>query len=272
MKHYPKYENGIYIYHENIGIDHPDYNANGLDKIYLQEEEHFWFICRKELIYSLMNKYIDKKSKIIDIGSGTGNIPRYLKKFGYSNICSGDIHLNGLLYAKNYGIDLCYQFDLLKMPFMDDFDTVCMFDVLEHIREDEVVIENVYKALRKNGTFVLTVPAHMWLWSRDDQIAGHKLRYTKKNLESKLKANGFEIIVSEYFFIFIVPLLILRSWIRADKEKKVDISEFENNLMIHPFVNKILLALTRIENKFHKWIPNWFGGSLLIIARKNGTV
>jgi predicted GTPase len=43
--------------------------------------------------------------------------------------------------------------------------------------------------LKENGNIVLTVPAHMWLWNRDDTIAGHKIRYTKKDLENKLREN-----------------------------------------------------------------------------------
>ena len=86
------------------------------------------------------------------------------------------MHLSGLKYAKEYGIKECYQFNLLDTPFEDEFNAVCMFDVLEHIKEDALALKNVNKSLTHKGKLVLTVPSHMWLWNRDDAIAGHKTR------------------------------------------------------------------------------------------------
>ena len=192
----------------------------------------------------------------------------FLKTRGYKNISVGDMHLAGLKYAQNYGIKKCYQFNLLKTPFKDAFDVTCMFDVLEHIEDDNLALTNVNRMLKKGGKLVLTVPSHMWLWNRDDAIAGHKIRYTKGDLEARLKDNGFDIQVSRYFFISIVPLLLLRTRLSKDTGFSVQDSEYEKDLTLNSMINNILLFISRMENKLNKFLPNFCGGSLFIIARK----
>ena len=259
---------GIKVFHANQEESHEDYNAKGLDNLYKQEEKHFWFIARKEFILQNIHKYVNKKEKLIEIGAGTGNVSRYLQKNGYENISVGEMHLNGLKYAQSYGIKNCYQFDLLDTPFENEFNTVCMFDVLEHIPNDNMALQNVYDMLNNGGKIVLTIPSHMWLWNRDDAIAGHKIRYTRKELSDKLEQNGFEVLTARYFFISIVPLLFLRRVLNKDDRSKVEEKEYNSDISMNSVISNILLFISRIENKINQFLPNYFGGSLFIIARK----
>lgn len=261
-------ENGIKLFHEDIEITHADYNAKSLDNLFSAENKHFWFLARKEYIYQNMNKIIDHRSRMIEIGAGTGNVSRYLKSKGYSNISVGEMHCNGLKYAKSYGIEECYQFDLLRSPFADEFNAVCMFDVLEHIEEDKKALQNANKMLKDNGHIILTVPAHMWLWNRADKTAGHKHRYNRSELVAKLEAAGFEIVKAKYFFISIVPLLLLRRFVNKDNNMLVKKEERSKDIVINNSINKILLTVSRIENKVSKFSPNFFGGSLFVVAKK----
>ena len=215
-----------------------------------------------------IQKYIDKSASIIEIGAGTGNVARFFIQEGYTNVSVGEMHLNGLKYAKGYGIKECYQFNLLNTPFENEFDVVCMFDVLEHIKDDNLALQNIYKSLTKKGNIVLTVPSHNWLWNRDDAIAGHKIRYTRKQLVEKLEKNGFEVITARYFFIFIAPLLYLRTILNKDDKSDIKEEEYSNDISMHPLLSNILLLISRVENKINNYLPNLFGGSLFIIARK----
>lgn len=259
---------GIRVFHDDTDEHHADYNAKGLDTLYIEEERHFWFLTRKEFIFQQMKDVVGLSSRIIEIGAGTGNVSRYLKSRGYSRIAVGEMHVNGLRYAKLYGIKECYQFDLLRSPFEKEFDAICLFDVLEHISADEEALFNAHKMLLNNGHIILTVPSHQWLWSRDDAVAGHKRRYTKKEIINKLKNNGFEVVRARYFFMSIVPLLFLRKLLKIDNGSPVAIEEYESNLSINPVLSKILLLISRLENKVNHVLPNFFGGSLLIIASK----
>lgn len=266
-----EYDNidGIKSFINNVEENHSDYNAKGLDNLFAQEEKHFWFISRKKFILQNIKKILHTNSKIIEIGAGTGNVSRYLEKNGYKNISVGEMHLNGLKYAQSYGIEDCYQFNLLDTPFENEFDAVCMFDVLEHIPDDSLALQNVHKMLKDDGKIILTVPSHMWLWNRDDAIAGHKIRYIKKELVKKLEQNGFEVLSARYFFITITPLLFLRRILNKDDGSSVKEDEYDTDISINPIINKILLYISKIENKINKFLPNIFGGSLLIIAKKD---
>ena len=267
IKNFKEIDN-IKIFNSEIEQTHGDYNAKGLDNLYLQEEKHFWFLSRKNFILKNFNKFISKNDKIIEIGAGTGNVSRHLKNNGFANISVGEMHIGGLKYSQTYGIKNCYQFDLLDSPFENEFDVVCMFDVLEHIGDDSEALQNVNKMLNLNGKVVLTVPSHMWLWNRDDTVAGHKVRYTKKQLIEKLEENGFEVLNARYFFITITPLLFLRRLLNKDDGSKVKEDEYSNDISMNPIISKILEIISNIENKFNNYLPNLFGGSLLIVAKK----
>jgi len=255
---------GICVFHDDIDTDHEDYPAEGLDVLFQHEEEHFWFVSRREFILKYLRKYIGYESKLIEIGAGTANVAHYLMQNGYKNISVGEMHRNGLKYAEKYGFVSRYQFDLMRAPFEAEFDAVGFFDVLEHIEDDEGAIRQIHKLLQPEGYLVLTVPAHQWLWSRFDVLSGHKRRYTKQALRTLLERNGFEVMEARYFMMAIVPLLLLRKMVFAEKNE----TRAEAALSIHPFINRILLMLTRLENSVNAWLPNVCGGSLMMIARR----
>ncbi len=262
-----KVQNDIYIFDEYINENNEDYNASGLDLLFDNEDWHFWFVGRKEFILKNILKFVSKNDKILDLGCGTGNIAKYFMEKGFSNISVCDMHLKGLKYAKSKGVKNCYRFDLLRPPpFFEEFDVICMFDVIEHIQEDKHVLDNVRKMLKNKGKIVITVPAHQWLWSKVDEISGHKRRYTKQQIKELLENSGFTTLYVRYFFISLVPLLYLRK-ILMDKKSNLNLIE-EIGLKINPFLNQLLLSVVRLENLINSVLPNWFGGSLLAIGEK----
>lgn len=127
-----------------------DYKSCGFEELFKNEERYFWFKARKDFINKMMQKYIPKDSKIIEIGAGTGNVTKYLLANGYQNISVGEMHLNALDYAKSYGIKDRFCFNILKSPFSEEFDCVCAFDVIEHIDDDLCALQNIAKSLKSS--------------------------------------------------------------------------------------------------------------------------
>ncbi|WP_341659326.1 class I SAM-dependent methyltransferase [Vibrio sp.] len=239
---------GIHIYHEDICKSHQDFDSKHLDNLYSAENRLFWSIARKEYILGRFNTYVPRSSDVIEIGAGTGNVSRMLLSEGFSNISVGEMHLNGLKYAKTYGIENCYQFDLLRSPFSSRFDTVCMFDVLEHIENDNLALRNCHKMLRAGGCVIITVPSHMLLWNRSDRVVGHKRRYSKSELKDKMLAAGFEIVEINYFFILLTPFLLLRKLLDLDDGSEVRNDEKFKHMHLNKFLNKVLLGISRLEH------------------------
>ena len=255
------------IFEPTLLEQHSDYDPQGLDIIYSEEKKHFWFIARRERIHKLFAKFIHKNSKIIEVGAGTGSVTRYLIEKGY-DVSSGEIHISGLKYAKSYGVKNCYQFDIYKQPFEKEFDAVGMFDVLEHLENDQLALKKIHEMLNPKGHLLLSVPAGMWLWSREDKVAGHKRRYSKKDLVTLLEATGYEVKYISYMFSAILPLLILRRFIRPDSDNRVEFFEYSISTKMPKSLNFFLLWLTRIESTLGRLQSYIYGGSILVVAKK----
>jgi SAM-dependent methyltransferase len=78
-------------------------------------------------------------------------------------------------------------------------DSVLYVNVLEHIADDEAELDAIHNALSDHGRLFLFVPALRWLYGAFDERVGHVRRYTKAELETKLRRAGFQPIVSRYF-------------------------------------------------------------------------
>ena len=69
-----------------------------------------------------------------------------------------------------------------------------MLLTLEHLENDEEVIEKVASFLRPGGYLVLSVPAHRNMLSHQDYAAGHYRRYDRPELEGLLERHGFTLL------------------------------------------------------------------------------
>lgn len=276
-----------------------------MDMLYLAENKHFWHIARREFIYQeishILTSYYPqdngKNTKILDVGAGTGSVTRHFLSQGFNNIALGEIYPQGLEYAKTYGIKDLYCMDLLDVPFVNEFECIFAFDVLEHIDDDAGALINM-KSMLKNNTkslLALSVPAHRWLWNAHDVSVHHKRRYNKKDLINLMKKSGFEIVYARYFFISITPLLWIRSLLHSapypttqdsniaksqtiTQHSTIDSHTESNNEELRDIpppslINNTLLGLCRLENKIqHYLLKNFsipFGGSLLVVGRNS---
>jgi SAM-dependent methyltransferase len=81
----------------------------------------------------------------------------------------------------------------------EQLDTVLCSNVLEHIEPDETVLRGFNQILAPGGHCVLVVPAGRWLYGPMDSASGHCRRYTQEELQNKLTAAGFEVVLSKQF-------------------------------------------------------------------------
>jgi len=91
------------------------------------------------------------------------------------------------------------QADLSRSDGADELrsanlDTVICLNVLEHIEADRDVLRHFHDVLAPGGHAIILVPAHPKLYSECDRVLGHVRRYTRAELEAKVREAGFEIV------------------------------------------------------------------------------
>lgn len=239
------------------------YKADCFAQIASLEGSNFWFRSRNKLIIWTLKRYFQKMRSFFEIGCGTGFVLKGIEReFPDLILFGSEINISGLAYAeKRLKKTELFQMDALDIPFENEFDVIGIFDVLEHIREDDLVLNQIYQALVPGGGLIVTVPQHPFLWSCADEYACHLRRYEQEDLKQKVEQSGFEIIKTTSFVCLLFPLLIA-----ARSKKKSDPSA---ELKLGSLTNRILektLDAERILIRHNICLP--FGGSLLLIARK----
>ncbi len=268
---------GIKCYAPASAFQNNDFPSESFDKLYTSENTNFWFVSRNKVIKSLVKKYlpgqVNDKSKFLEIGCGTGFVLKGLSENKSLELSGAEIYLQGLKYAKKRLPDVEFiQLDATDLPFDNYYNAIAAFDVLEHIEEDESVMKNVYKALKQEGYFFITVPQYMWMWSKTDDYACHKRRYTRIEMKSKLQANGFYVEYMSSFVFTLFPFMVISRFIsKLTAKRNISATDISNapELNINPVINSIFRFVMRLDEfLISRGISLPFGGSLLMVAKK----
>lgn len=233
------------------------------------EAGHFWFRARNRLIIWAIAKYCPEFHSFLEIGCGTGYVLSGIANaYPGAQLHGSEIFTAGLAFAaaRQPTIDFM-QMDGRAIPFVEEFDSIGAFDVLEHIEEDEQVLGQIHGALKPGGVVLLTVPQHAWLWSPVDDYACHIRRYSAKEIHAKVEGTGFEVLRSTSFVSSLLPAMFASRLVQKVSAKKY--ADPTAELRISPWLNglfeKMLGAeLAVIRNGIN--LP--VGGSRLIVARK----
>jgi SAM-dependent methyltransferase len=102
--------------------------------------------------------------------------------------------------------------DRVSEDLRQRFDAVFAFEVLEHIEDDLDALRLWKSWLKPGGHLLLSVPAHMRLWTARDEWAGHVRRYERDALEAVVKQAGLEV---EAFECYGFPLSNLSEFVSA---------------------------------------------------------
>lgn len=266
--HLPRKLAGFLAFAPELSVDNESYDPAVYDALVKLEERNFWFQARNKLILWAIRKYAADAGNYLEVGCGTGFVLTTVQKaFPQMEVSAGELHLQGLRHAAARvadGVDL-FQMDARHIPYVEEFDLIGAFDVIEHVKEDTTVLRQMHGALRPGGHLLLTVPQHKFLWSRFDEAARHVRRYSKDELHGKVEAAGFSILRSTSFVFFLLPLMLLSRLPNRGKENFDRLDE----LRIGRLVNTALAGVMELEHAIIRLgmrLP--MGGSRLLVARK----
>lgn len=227
---------------------------------YNYEREHWWFVAREKIIISTIKNHILKKIvsteplKILNIGCSTGRSSEYLSQFGTVTSLEYDAACCEFT-TKKTGLEIING-SITELPFsVNSFDLVCAFDVIEHVEDHELAVEEMKRVAKQNGILFVTVPAFMSLWSHHDEVNFHFRRYKKNDLIAlfdKTK-NGETIFVSYFNSILFLPIWMYRKTsniLKFGNKREGAGSDFES--FNNGISNKILFNIMHFEKHFIK--------------------
>ena len=235
------------------------------------EQRHWWYRGRREIIMRLLGRIGFAVSAcaprmILSVGCGSGEEIRFLGRFG--KVYGIDPGEDAIRFCRAAGIgEQVKRASAEQIPFPDkSFDAVFVLDVLEHVRDDERALAQIYRVLKPGGIVVVSVPAYAWLWSRADMRSHHFRRYTRHALEEKCSRAGFTILRATYCnAILFLPLAVIKLLTRVWEPSCCVGAEVQ---MPPTGANRILSWLFSLEAPLIARIDFPFGLSVLAILRK----
>lgn len=240
------------------------------------EGNNFWFVPRNRLITALLRRYFPAARTFMELGCGSGFVLSSVAAIKHwDRLVGSELHPSGLSIARQRlgGRAEFVQMDARDIPARDVFDVIGIFDVIEHIEEDEAVLAAMHRATCGGGGIMLAVPQHPWLWSEEDEAALHVRRYRRGELERKVKAAGFDLLFSGSYTTLLLPLMVASRWRRRAKAdappskkshalgREIDLPDLLNGLLKAILQTEVSLSLAGLH------FP--IGGSRVIVAAKS---
>lgn len=237
-------ENLAKIYNELYDLRRDFRNANLLDKI-----------------VSLV-----RGDKILEIGCGNGILLQKLKNNG-KNVLGVEPNEDLIKIAKkiNPYLNVIHgTAENLDGLVSEKFDAIIMTDVLEHIENDGLLLENFHKYLNRAGQLIIVVPAYQALYGIRDKNIGHYRRYSRKTLSVLLENKKYKVKRIFYWnMLGVIPYFLSEKiWhkpLHTDLRSGGELSVFKK------LISKALFVWFKyVENK----INLGFGLSVICVASK----
>jgi SAM-dependent methyltransferase len=253
---------------KNVSMNQPKIEKNRTPYDIESEVEsfHWWFVVRRKLLGSILSSVkVPKNCVALEVGCGTGANLRALGSAGLYGIgIDQSVYALTLVRSKeNFPL---LAGDLNNLPIKTkSIGLIIAMDVFEHLEHDESGMSECYRVLNNGGVLLLTVPAFGSLWGIQDDVTGHKRRYSLKEISEKLRTGGFSILKSSYFnFFLFLPILFARRLIHLLKFKIGS-----ENRINFPLLNYFLKIIFSLEPYLLRYISFPFGVSILCVARKD---
>jgi SAM-dependent methyltransferase len=173
------------------------------------DDRHWWYRARRRILAELIRREanLPADARILEIGCGTGHNLSMLGGFG---------HIDGLelddeaaaLSEKRLGRKVMRSPLPALAEVPGDYDLIGAFDVIEHIDDDTAALAAIATKLKPGGKFIMTVPAHPWMWTAHDVANHHKRRYSKAALRKLVEGSPMRLDKIGYFNSLLFPLAV----------------------------------------------------------------
>jgi SAM-dependent methyltransferase len=196
---------------------------------------HPWESSRADFILSVLktNKDLVPNASVLDIGCGDLYFSYRLKE----RTPSLEIDAVDLAFdddeIRHQGIQ---KIKHMEKVLHKKYDVIFAMDVLEHVENDEAMLNQLIALLKPNGILFITVPAFQFLYSYHDLLLKHLRRYHRGHLQYLINdMDAIKIRESFYFFHLLIYLRmtekLLQFFFNLNPKKK---HSNEINAWMHP--------------------------------------
>ncbi len=131
--------------------------------------------------------------RALDLGCGDG---RLSAEVDATELTAADVSATALERARRRlpGARIVDLEPDAPLPFGDgEFDLVLCTETIEHVRDVQLFLSEIRRALRPGGMLALTTPAHLPVGRRPHPLSPHLRSFTRRSLRTLLDALGFEV-------------------------------------------------------------------------------
>ena len=174
------------------------------------DERHWWYCARRDVVAALIRRVVrpPKDAAILEIGCGTGHNFNMLREFGSVAALELDDAARAIAEKRLGHAILRAPLPELEGVPKHHYDMIGAFDVIEHVDDDKAAVGSIAQRLKPGGKFVMTVPAHQWMWSAHDSVNHHKRRYSKRGLKALIESSPLKLEAAGYFNSLLFPVAI----------------------------------------------------------------
>lgn len=223
-------------------------------------ENHWYYEHKMRVVENILEKLPRSPRIIKDIGAGSGFFSkRFASKWPESKVFAVDTFYSEEDLVERAGVSFVKQLHGTGLG-----DLYSLMDVLEHVEDDQAMLDECVAEAASGSSFLITVPAFRILWSNHDVFLGHYRRYTLREVENLVKKAGLTLVDSRYIFAPIFfPVLAVR--LLRKQRREIPRSDMKPASRAFAFFARLILSLDLVlpANKL-------FGVSVLVLATKSG--
>jgi len=233
------------------------------------EDTVWWSVGRRTILRTYLERARREAplTRIAEIGCGSGGNLRLLAEYGEVTGVERSAILAERARSRGAAKEV-YLGDFFDLDLRGDFQMTCLFDVLEHIEDDDAFLTRLNRTVGPGHLLLLSVPACPFLFGPHDRLLHHYRRYSKRRLEDLLRRNGYTILKGSHFLFFVFPIAVwsrlmerLRArWGRAPTAVQLGV--------VPARTNAVLTAVLRVEAALAQVVPLPVGLWFIVLAKR----